>query len=178
MQFFEIENTLKTFRVIADTREQRTPRSEERFASIGSAIERATLNYCDYCANITLPNGVPIYDISTTIKPVCAIERKMSLDELAGCFTRDRDRFEKELSRASENNSIVYLLIENASWEAIEKHRYRSRFNPNAFTASLVAWIARYNIRPIMCKADTSGRLIREILYRDIKERLTKGEYG
>ena len=95
-----------------------------------------------------------------------------SLDELAGCFTRDRDRFRREMERAISSNAKVYLLIENASWEAILNHRYRSRFNPEAFKASLTAWTARYGLIPVFCKADTSGMLIREILYREIKERL------
>lgn len=178
MDQFETDEVLKTFRVIADTREQLTPKCKERFVSIGVPVERATLNYCDYCANITLPSGEPLYTAKDTIKPVCAIERKMSLDELAGCFTRDRERFEREFLRATDNGAIIYLLIENATWEAIEKHRYRSRFHPSAFMASLSAWTARYNLRPIMCKAETSGHLIREILYRDIKERLLRGDYG
>jgi hypothetical protein len=42
--------------------------------------------------------------------------------------------------------------------------------------ASLMAWTVRYNLRPIFCKAETSGALIKEILYRDMKERLERGE--
>jgi hypothetical protein len=36
----------------------------------------------------------------------------------------------------------------------------------------------RYELQVIMCKAETSGRLIKEILYRDLKERLERGELG
>jgi hypothetical protein len=82
------------------------------------------------------------------------------------------------MERAAEAGSIVYLLIENGSYEAIINHRYRSRFRPNAFLASLTAWTVRYNLRPVFCKAETSGALIKEILYRDMKERLERGEYG
>ena len=57
-------------------------------------------------------------------------------------------------------------------------HRYRSKYHPNAFLASLTAWMVRYNLTPIFCKAEVSGDLIREILYRDLKERLEQGEYG
>jgi hypothetical protein len=97
------------------------------------------------------------------------IERKMDLDELASCFTRGRERFEREFERATSVNAKVYLLIENANMEAIINHRYRSKFNSDAFLASVIAWSARYNITPIMCRADTSGRIIREILFRDMK---------
>jgi hypothetical protein len=102
----------------------------------------------------------------------------MSLDELAMCFTRGRDRFRREMERATANGSVIYLLVENATYEGIINHRYKSRFNPSAFLASLTAWTVRYNLRPIFCKASTSGQVIKEILYRDMKERLERGEYG
>ena len=177
MDNFEVKEVLSTFRIIADTREKRTPKSEERFLAFGVPVQRATLLYCDYCGQITLPNG-DLYQTGSAIKPACCIERKMSLDELAMCFTRGRDRFRREFERASAAGAKVFLLVENGSWEAIMKHRYRSRFNAKAFEATLTAWTVRYNIVPLFCKADTSGELIREILYRDMKERLERGEYG
>lgn len=177
MDSFEIRDILTTFRIIADTREQRTPRAEERFKSFGVPVERATLSYCDYCGQITLPAGA-LYGTDSVIKPACCIERKMSLDELASCFTRGRDRFRREFERAAEAGAKVYLLVENGSFEAIANHRYRSRYNEAAYLASLTAWVVRYDIVPLFCKSGTSGRLIREILYRDMKERLERGEYG
>lgn len=176
MDNFEVIEVLKTFRIIADTREQRTPKSEERFRAFGVPVQRATLSYCDYCGQITLPNG-DLYQTGSAIKPACCIERKMSLDELAMCFTRGRDRFRREFERASDAGAKVFLLIENGSWEAIMQHRYRSRFNAKAFEATLTAWAIRYNIVPLFCKSDTSGELIKEILYRDMKERLERGDF-
>lgn len=178
MDPFDIKDTLKTFRVIADTREQNTPRATERFEAFGVPVQRATLSYCDYCGNVTLPDGSELLDTADTLKPQCCIERKMSLDELAACFTRGRDRFRREFERATEAGAKVYLLVEGASWEALNNHRYRSKYNPEAFRASLIAWSIRYDMTPVFCKADSSGALIREILFRDIKERLENGAYG
>ena len=62
MDCFEIRDSLSTFRVIADTREQNTPRAKERFEALGDH-ERATLAYTDYCGQITLPTG-DLYDIT------------------------------------------------------------------------------------------------------------------
>ena len=177
MDHFEVEEALATFRIIVDNREQNTPKAVERYKTFGVPYERATLSYGDYCGSIMV-SGSSIYDTSRRISARCVIERKMSLDELAMCFTRGRDRFRREMERATLNGAIVYLLVENASYEAIINHRYRSKFNPTAFLASLTAWTVRYNLRPIFCKAETSGMVIKEILYRDIKERLEKGEYG
>ena len=177
MDHFEVTEVLNTFQILVDNREQATPKAVERYKSFGVPYKRATLNYGDYCGMITL-NDSEIYDTAHSVKASCVIERKMSLDELAMCFTRGRDRFRREMERAASNNSTVYLLVENATYEGIIKHRYRSRFSPSAFLASLTAWTVRYNLRPIFCKADTSGQLIKEILYRDMKERLERGEYG
>ena len=177
MDPFEIKDTLSTFRVICDTREQSTPRAKERFDALG-AHERATLNFGDYCGNITFPNGNEMYITCNTISPQTVIERKMSLDELASCFTRGRDRFRREFERAAEAGAKVWLLIEGGSWEAIDKHRYRSKFNEKALRASLLAWSIRYDFKIVFCRPETSGALIREILYRDMKERLENGTYG
>ena len=177
MDHFEVTEALNTFQILVDNREQATPKAVERYKSFGVPYKRATLNYGDYCGIITL-NDSEIYDTAHSVKASCVIERKMSLDELAMCFTRGRDRFRREMERAASNDSTVYLLVENATYEGIIKHRYRSRFSPSAFMASLTAWTVRYNLRPIFCKADTSGQLIKEILYRDMKERLERGEYG
>ena len=177
MDHFEVTEALSTFQILVDNREQATPKAVERYKSFGVPYKRATLNYGDYCGMITV-NGSDTYDTGKAVKPTCVIERTMSLDELAMCFTRGRDRFRREMERAASNNSVIYLLVENATYEGIIKHRYKSRYNPAAFLASLTAWTVRYNLRPIFCKAETSGQLIKEILYRDMKERLERGEYG
>ena len=177
MDHFEVAEALSTFRILVDNREQATPKAIERYEAFGGPYERTTLSYGDYCGIITI-NGSSIYDTSKAVKPACVIERKMSLDELASCFTRSRDRFRREMERACSSGSKVYLLVENGSYEGIIKHRYKSRYNPTAFLASLTAWTVRYNIIPIFCKAETSGQIIKEILYRDMKERLENGEFG
>lgn len=174
MEAFEIDGIMKTFSVIVDTREQNTPKAAARYEAFGVPYERATLYFGDYCGQVTLPDGNKLHDTSRTIRAACVVERKMSMDELAMCFTRERSRFKKEFERAAECGSRVYLLVENASWEGILNHRYRSRFRPEAFMASLTAWMVRYDVAPVFCKADTSGKIIKEILYRDIKERLEK----
>ena len=96
----------------------------------------------------------------------------MDLDEIIGCFTRHRARFAREFERAKEHHAKLYLLIENASWEKVLKASYRSKMNANALLASMTAWLARYDCQLIMCDELTSPRLIKEILYREAKERL------
>ena len=177
MDNFNIQDCLESMIVLVDTREQKTDKAEERYKRFSVPYRRSTLDFGDYACNFTLPSKGLLYDENTTLKPHCVVERKMNLDELAACFTKERERFEKEFIRAKENGSRVFLLVENASWENLLNGRYRSLFNPKAYSASFLAWIIRYDIIPIFCKAETSGVLIKEILYRDLKERLEKGEY-
>lgn len=177
MDLFEQETMLQSMTILVDTREQNTERARRRYATFGAPYKRATLSYGDYCYNAQLPNGKWLYDEGQVVSAPIVIERKMNLDELAMCFTKDRNRFEREFQRAKANNARIFLLIENATWENLLNGKYRSRFNKNAFLASLAAWIIRYDLQLIFCKEETSGKLIKEFLYRDLKERIGRGEY-
>jgi len=177
MDIFEQKQVLSTFSILVDNREQNTRRAKSRYESFGCPYSRATLNYGDYAGNVILPDGSPLLDLNQTLSPRFVIERKMNLDELAMCFTRSRDRFRREFERASENGAKVILICEDATWEKLQNHNYRSQYNPAAFKASLVAWSVRYGFAVEFCRAETSGSLIREYLYRDIKERLERGEF-
>lgn len=177
MDAFEIKKILDTFQIIVDTREQPTNRALNRYDSFGAPWRRQTLNYGDYTYDVTLLNGEQLHRPDQRANPHCYVERKQNLDELAMCFTRGRDRFRREFERASEHSAKGYLLVENASWELLIKGQYRSRIKPKAFLASICAWQVRYNLTVIFCDMDTSGTLIREILYRDLKERLEREEF-
>ena len=179
MDNFEIDSCLKSMSILCDTREKPTgKRAANRYKSFGCPHSRATLNYGDYTYNFTLPDGKAFYGDSDAIYPDVCIERKMNLEELSQCFCQSRARFEREMQRATEHGAKIYLLVENASYENLINGKYKTKFNANAFTASLFAWSARYNITPIFCKSETSGTLIYNILYRELKERLNRGQYG
>ena len=101
----------------------------------------------------------------------------MSLDELAACFGRERERFVREFDRAKSIGMRLYMLVENATYENLYAHKYRSQLSPAAYSASLFAWMARYDCQIIFCKAESSGKIIHDVLYRELKERLESGEY-
>lgn len=178
MDIFEQKAVLESFEILVDTREQDTERARDRYKRMNVPVIRAKLNYGDYTYNCTLPDGKPLFDVDAPINPLCSIERKMSLDELALCLGKDRKRFQREFDRAADAGARVILLVEDANWENLINGRYRSRLNANAYLGSLSAWMTRYGIQVIFCKAETSGRLIKEFLYRDLKERLERGEFG
>lgn len=170
MNPFEVSRALKNLMLIVDTREQDTDRLRRRIRQTGLSFVRQKLDFGDYSAKTTLDNGTE-FDISSSV----SIERKMNLDELCACYCKDRKRFTREFERAKSAGAKVYLLIENANWEKAYSGSYRSKMSPQALTASLFAWLARYDCQIIFCKEETSGKIIREILYREMKERLENG---
>ena len=158
----EVKRQLSNMVCLVDTREQDTVRARKRLDSIGLPIERVTLPFGDYsarCECLDLRNSV-------------SIERKMSLDEIAHCYCQDRKRFEREFERARTSNAKIYLLIENANWEKAYAGVYRSQMKPESLIASMTAWLARYNCQILLCQEETSGQLIHDVLYREMKERL------
>lgn len=158
----EISNQLDGMVCLCDTREQPTARAKKRLASIGLPIERVALPFGDYSARCGA------LDLSGKV----VIERKMDLDELAHCYCQDRPRFEREFLRAKDADAKIYLLIENASWEKAYSGLYRSKMRPESLVASITAWLARYRCQLIFCREETSGKLIHDILYREMKQAL------
>ena len=177
----DIETCLDSMAILIDRREQETEKAKKRYSAFSVPYSHATLDYGDYTYNFMLPSKKWLYGADTLEKrifPPVSIERKMNLDELAQCFTRDRKRFVAEFERAKEHGARIYLLVENANFENLINGKYKSRFQAKAYLASVTAFLARYDMKIIMCKAETSGKLIKEILYRELRARLTNGEYG
>lgn len=168
---FELRSALNSAVLLVDTREQDTEALRKRIELTGMDHERFKLYSGDYSIKCTV--GSSNYSLADKV----AIERKMSLDELAACFGRERERFVREFDRAKAIDMRLYLLVENATYENLYAHKYRSRLSPAAYAASIFAWQARYDCRVIFCKAENSGKIIHDILYRELKERLESGEY-
>ena len=162
----EIEEALKGMVVLVDTREQDTARLRVRLKDMKCEHERCKLDFGDYSAK------VPVNGEWLTLN--VAIERKMDLDELAQCYCNGRKRFEREFERAQKAGAKIYLLVENATWEDAYTGNYRSKMSPQALTASMLAWLARYRCQLIFCRQRTSGRLIYDILYREAREYLER----
>lgn len=163
----DIQTALNGAVLLVDTREQDTRALRSRLEIVGWKCERIALPVGDYSAKFPLPDGEWL-DLSDRV----CIERKMSFGELAMCYTHQRERFRREFERAG--NRKIYLLVEGATWEHLYAGKYHSKIHPEAFVASVLAWLARYRCVPIFCKSETSGHLIRDILYREAKEILER----
>lgn len=164
---FELRAALESMTLIVDTREQPTKRLDKRLEICGLPHERRKLDVGDYSCVCQLPDGNEL-DFSKHV----VVERKMNLDELCQCFGRGRKRFEREFERARESRTKIYLLVEGGNWEKAYNGKYRSLMKPQALIASIDAYRARYGMQLDFCKEETTGKVIHDILYRELKEYL------
>lgn len=174
----EIDKMLASMVILVDTREHPGREFEKRSEGFNCPFERTKLDFGDYSCAFTNLSG-----ITEKMDHMVAIERKMDANELGQCFGRQRGRFQREFERAKELGARLYLLIEDESWEKIYSGRYgsgekfRCKLNPKAMTSSLHAWTTRYNLQLRFCRKETTGRLIRDILYYELKELLESGRH-
>lgn len=162
----EMEYVLESITLIYDSREHQTDALWERLKAVGFKYKRQGLKFGDYTAEYTLNDKV------YSLQNECVIERKMSLDEICGNFTKGRARFEKEFEKAVKAGAKVHLIIENGNYEKILKGSYRSRLNSNSLYSSLIAFCDRYNITVHFCKPETTPTLMRKIFYHHIRNKL------
>lgn len=170
MHPIKIDEALKTFSVIVDSREQKWAHIEDALIATETPYIQQKLNYGDYTC--TAVND-QFQTISLADKYV--IERKRNLDELVGNFTKGRDRFDREFKRAVADNAKVFLLIEDPKlWENIRRHNYRSKMPPKSLLATLCSWQARYNITVVTCSQQDSGTIIKAILWYALRDYLQR----
>lgn len=167
MNGYELDLILDTMTILYDTREQDTPSLRRRLDRFGLPNKREKFDSGDYSAEFSLQNG----DVFS-LKTLCVIERKMSVDELCGNLFQDRERFERELQRLKEAGTKCYLTVENCSWEKILRHDYISKASPMSVLASITAFMARYDLRVLFCSAETFPILVKDILKKEARERL------
>ena len=113
-------------KIVVDSREQ-APFSFGHGRYAGTVVETGTLDTGDYSL------------VGLTDK--IAVERK-SLDDLLGCLTSGRERFERELSRGGGMD--FFAVVVEASWADLAGGKYRSRMNPHAACQSVLSFMYRY----------------------------------
>jgi len=75
------------------------------------------------------------------------LERKNSLEELSGCFSQTRERFNDEWSRCYAKRK--YLLIENGTYGDLICGKYNTQYNPKSFLGSLHSFNAKYSLETV-----------------------------
>lgn len=161
----EIDGVLNSMVILVDTREHPTAEAKKRWDRFGVPYERKTIKSGDYSARFTMPDGEEF-----SLENICVVERKMSLGELCNNFCQGRARFTREFERLKISHTKVFIFVENATWENILNGKYNSKMTPKSLFSSISAWVARYNAVPIFCKAETTPKMIKELLYREARE--------
>ena len=157
---------IKTAIVLVDTREQENAHILEYFDKKGIEYQVQKLEYGDY--TILLPKNEE-QGVYTDMILEYSIERKASLNELSGNFTKDRVRIEEELWRGREN---IDLLVENGSFDKIFEHDYSTQYNEKAFTATLLSFSFRYKFNIHFISKENSGKMIYGLLKYKLREEL------
>lgn len=132
--------------IIVDTREQDL-HILKRLESMGIQYVRRKLDHGDY--------SFEVGDISYEHKIV--VERKGSLDEIIGNFTKGRDRFRKEFERSK--GCRVILMVE-ATMKQIETGQYRSRMNPRDLKSFLNTWCNKFQLELKFIEKDKACEFI------------------
>ena len=86
------------------------------------------------------------------------------LDDIVGCCTASRDRFEAELvrMRVFSHRAIVVM----STWGAIEREEYRSAIKPQAVLGSLMGFAMSCNVPIIMAEdRKKAGLLVARLLW-------------
>jgi DNA excision repair protein ERCC-4 len=137
-----IRNAMSDFklRIIQDSREQ-APYSFASFPDV--ACEVGTLDTGDYSLS--------------GFTDRIALERK-SLDDLIGCLSQGRQRFEKELSRA--RNFELFAVVLETSLSNLTNGYYRSGMKSQAVIQSIAAFSVRYRVPFLFCGNRAGGELM------------------
>ncbi|EDT87247.1 molybdopterin-guanine dinucleotide biosynthesis protein A [Clostridium botulinum] len=172
----EIKKLLKeNFMILYDTREQKNQHVLNYFDEKKVKYKKKKIDEGDYTAIITKRPDMGIYrDIYFPV----AVERKNSVDELAGNLaektdTNDDIRLIRELQRAKAKGIKIYLIIEDKNgMENIKKGNYRSLYTPKAFLGRLSSIQDLYLHDTIFTNNKDTGFEIYRKLYYSVRNYL------
>jgi len=119
----------------------------------------------------TLPTGD--YSIAGG-ENLIAVERKTS-DDLVGCLTRHRERFERELHRGMALQ--YFALVVESSLMSLSNGHYMSLMKPKAAIQSLLTFSVRYDLPIFFAENRNYGeRLTESLLVKFAREMEKRAE--
>jgi ERCC4-type nuclease len=152
-----LDNIVKQFRVIVDTREQLPYKFENSITG--------TLLYGDYTVE---------YEGDIYLSEIC-VERKSRVAELYQATGKDRIRWEKELERLSKI-SLKFILCEFSYMDIIKKLP-PGKLEPQCVYGSIAKWQVVYNVPFIFCENRTNARaLLWKMFYEFVKHKIIEKE--
>lgn len=138
----EVDRIIASMTILVDTREQKNDHITGYFDKAGIPWKQKALKYGDYSFFLPADEGLSL-PRDTYFDNDIIVERKGSLEELSGNFSKERDRLEKEFAMAPKTK---VLLIENASYDKMINGQYKTQYSNKSFWGSLHTMWHRYNI--------------------------------
>lgn len=167
----ELEILLDSIVILVDTREQENGHILEYLNKKNIKYKKMKLEYGDY--SFYIPKNTELGIVRDLyFKDVVSIERKGSLEELSSNFTVGRANIEEEFTRKSGK---MYLMVEDATYEDIVKHNYKTKYEPKSFIATLKTYEARYNINTSFVSKVGAGNYIYYTFRYYLREYLKRG---
>lgn len=160
----QIAEIIKDICVIVDTREQKNEHILRYLEEIGVPYISEKLDSADY--SFILPH-YPELNFDRKV----LIEKKNSLTEIAGNFGSNRARFAREFERVPDD-TVIHLLIEEATWKKVMKGSYRSSMSPQSMMASIITWNIRYGCPVWFVGKDESPIVIYNLMKYELMEKL------
>lgn len=181
----ELAKVLKHLVILTDTAEKENSHIIDYFTKEKIAFEKYSLSEGDYSGMIAHNEEThKILGITKDLyfNDVIVIERKASVDELCNNLkntgTKERQRFEFELTRIKLNCVNKYLLIEDGNIEGtIWGKKYTSNYHPKALYNSLKRFEARYRCPLIDKEKSIAPFWIYNTIESYVKEELKQGKY-
>lgn len=170
----EIKELLKSIIVLIDTRENQIKHITDYFTDKDIIYKSMKLDHGDYTCMIPKNEELGIYR-DMYLNDIISIERKASLEELSNNFSKGRTQIENEFIRAKGK---LILLIENSTYEDIILGKYRTKYKPLSFIATLKTFEARYNIETNFINNNFTGNFINMTLKYHVRELLKYGMVG
>lgn len=156
--------------VLRTNNEQKNEHIIEWLDKKGIRNEGRALETGDYCFKIPANIELGVVKDWYFVDELC-IERKNSVDELAGCM---KDiTFINEIRRMSKIEN-AYILVENDRIDDIIAGNYRSQYNEVAMLRTLLKWEQKYGIRTIFVKKQNMARMIWEICLATLNRHILK----
>lgn len=174
----EVKKAMKELVIIIDTQEKKNEHIREWFDKKKVKYRCQKLDQGDYSAH--LPKGaLKGIDRELYFDKDIVIERKASIDEIAGNFSKtDYARISKEFAFLKANGTKVRLFVEDGLFHKhIREGKYRSKYEPKTLHARIKGFEAEFNTTveaiPIKCMAseiyNTLYYEVRNILLREFE---------
>lgn len=146
----EMDALLDSMVVLIDTREKQNKHITDYLDKHKVAWKKKALPAGDY--SFMLPKNEELgIDADMWFYNDVICERKASLDELEGNFSRERERFNNEFSRMRAERR--YLIVENGTYADVVNGNYGKHaksgskpFSPASYLGSLHSFNAKYNL--------------------------------